>query len=160
MAGFFTKLHGTLTLKDANGTPDTFSDVTLEVGDFTLDGVEASNKSTFEVYARGAFVGLEHGDDAKSTFSCTYHQKRETLHHASSDRLVDFLTKLGGFSSDTSANPGDTAVWMHNAVFTMTDGTTTATATLSKCRTTFSIADGEPNSIKLSGTIYGGVVFA
>ena len=160
MAGFFTKLHGTLTLKDAANTPDTFSDVSLETGDMSIDGLEPSNKSTFEVYARGAFVGLEHGDDAKVTFSCTYHQKRETLHHASADRLVDFLTKQGGFASDTSANPGDAGVWMCNALFTMTDGTTTATITLSKCRITFSISDGEPNAIKLSGTCYGGVVYA
>jgi hypothetical protein len=31
---------------------------------------------------------------------------------------------------------------------------------LSKCRITFSISDGEPNAIKLSGTCYGGVVYA
>lgn len=157
----WTKRHGSITVLDGAGTPKTYTNDDLEVGDFTASNLQDSNIGIVPVRARGAFQGAEHGDDQEISGSFSINLKREAVTHASNDRIADIVNKSGGWAAATSVNPGGAEVWLVDLKYQLTDGTTTTSITYNTCRLVLDTDEsGDVNVARINFTCYEGVTLA
>jgi hypothetical protein len=152
---------GSITLKDGTGTPLTLT-VALSVGDLTISGVETDTLGrTVNAYeTRGVLRSLRRGARVYPTVSFSAHLADVT--DASDKTLFDFILKRGASASNVSTTAGTGDVYTLDVVFTI-EGTDLGDAadhviTLEDVHFTSDLAEGEPNTISASGTIYGTVV--
>ena len=152
----FTKSHGKVTIKDRTSpTKLDYVNVALEVGDFKAAGLTQGNREVVQVTARNVHQGLEFGAPKVLSLSWTTNLKRETLHHASSERPMDTALKSGAFGSGTTANPA-TEVWTVDVLYELTDGTTSTSMLFEDCRLTVDVTEGEVITLSFSAECYGG----
>ena len=152
---------GSITLKDGTGSPVTLA-VALSVGDLTISGLETNTlgRATNAYETRGVLRSLRRGARVYPTvsFSC----QLTDITDATDNTLFDFLLKRGSYASNvsTTATTGD--VYTVDVVFTI-EGTDLGDGsdhviTLEDVHFTSDLAEGEPNTISASGTIYGTVI--
>lgn len=157
----WTKRHGSITILDGAGTPKTYVNDDLEVGDFSASNLQDGNFGIVAVKARGAFQGAEHADDQEIGGSFTINLKREAITHASNDRIFDIVNKSGGWASATTVNPGGTEVWMVDIKYQYSDGTTTTSLTYNTCRLVADFDEsGDVDTFRVNFTCYEGVTAA
>ena len=149
---------GTYVLADGTGTPLTHT-VRFDMADFTVSAIQQGLKETKAYQSRGKFVSLRKGQRVPLTFSFSYMQS--DLSEASSGTTLDFIFGKGASSARvTTGRIGGDVVTLD---FTVTfEGTTYGDAAdqtikLEDCEFMVDVTEGDPNTVKLSGTCYGDV---
>lgn len=150
-----TKRDGTVALLDGAATTYTAD---FQVGDFSFD---VSKPELIVIRDRATIVGARNGDDPTVSLSFTCHLR--ALHDAGNDSLLDFVE--GQLSGSLLTSSGGTGYepFLCTVRYTI-DATSLGdsksyVATFSKVQIVASIAEGDPDSITISGTCLGGVAF-
>jgi len=171
-----TKIDGTLTLAsqataggggfNSDGTQPSgavWYVIAYEAGDFslTVPGVQGAVNNFLD---RGKITdppSIRLGDEAAITFSLTAMFRDMT--DGSADTLMDILNQQGNvastWTSTTSTSPAsdDAEVWTVDLKLEITnagDGTDTHALVLQNCALNYALAEGDPNTISISGTSY------
>ena len=150
------KRDGKITFKDGT-TPTALSyTVAYEAGDLNLTIPGPTVNVFLDRGEFGSTPSLRYGDDQPMTFTFTAYLRSTT--EAAVATLMDIITQSGHVGSTWESTLGDDA-----EVFTLTlefeiegtdHGGTDRTITLNHCWVTGSLAEGDPNTISISGTSY------
>lgn len=153
---------GTVKIVDNTGTPIECN-VTADAGDLSLSGVgfESSNEVT-DYFSRGVYLSSAYSDQRERTGSLTCYIK--DLTNATAGNVFDAVGKRGAFASGVSfAGTGTKVPWIVKITWTVeqsnfTTGATDSSVVMLKCRFTgIDIAEGNPNTAKISWKILGDV---
>jgi hypothetical protein len=152
---------GSITLKDGTGTPVTLV-VPFSLGDLSISGMETDTlgRAVNAYETRGVLNSLRRGARVYPTvsFSC----QLADVTDATNTTLLDFVLKRASFAGNTSTTAATGDVYTMDVVFTI-EGTSFGDAadhviTMEDVHFTIDAAEGEPNTVSLSGTIYGTLV--
>lgn len=148
--------HGSLTLSDGTGTPETLS-VSYDNGDFSVTGLSPSLREVAAYESRGSLNSLAH--TTRTYPSGSFTAQMAEFSEATTGTLADFILKGGSFSSNTSTVSGE--IYTIDIQLTV-EGTdfgddADATITLSDCYCTIDFAEGDPNTFTVNFTVYGSV---
>ena len=151
---------GTITLKDGTGTPVSLV-VPFSVGDLSISGMETDTLGrTVNAYeTRGVLHSLRRGARVYPTVS--FSAQLTDVTDATDKTLLDMILKRNSYSANVSTTAATGDVYTLDVVFTV-EGTDLGDSadhviTLEDVHFTADVAEGEPNTISLSGTIYGTV---
>lgn len=150
---------GSLTFSDAT-TPTPLSlTVAYEAGDFSIDNLNEGLVDTTAYLDRGAFQTLRKTSAVFPSVSFTAHFT--DLSDASNATLYDLARKSGYFASAVSTLGANADAMTYKLVFTV-EGTNFGdsadhTLTLNDVRVTVSVAEGDPDTYSISGTVYGAI---
>ena len=127
--------------------------VSLDVGDFSFEEPKAARTV---IRDRGAIAGLRKADDEVGSCSFTVHFREFT--DAASSNIYDFIYHRASASGYTSVGTAGFEQFLVDIVYTsnataMAGGT--HTATLNKVLLTASFSEGQPDSISVTGEVYG-----
>ena len=131
--------------------------VSYEQGDFSYNEEKAER---IPIYDRGTLVGLRSGTDAIPTFSFTVHF-REFM-NASAHSLLDFISDTNYGASASTGGTGYEPFLVDlefKANMSGISGSNTK-VTLTKCLIVPSFSEGSPDSVSLSGEVYGTITRA
>lgn len=150
---------GTIQLDDGTTpTPLTLT-VAFESGDFSIDNITQGASYDVNAYLdRGEFGSLRR--TSKTFPSFTFSAYFTDLADASYATLYSMITKTGYASSATSTLGASADVYTLKVTFTIEGSNFGASETdhvlvLNDCRLTLAIAEGDPTSYSISGTVYG-----
>jgi len=144
----------TLVLKDGTGTPVTLT-TQLDNGDLKIDGLTPDLKETHAYYSRGTLVGLRSGNPKHPSLSLSFMQAG--LSDATDDAILDFLLFRNKYSGNTSTTESIGDVKTIIAELTIAYDAETHVFTINDFHPEVAFAEGEPNTISTSGTVYGAV---
>lgn len=150
---------GSLTFSDAT-TPTPLSlTVAYEAGDFSIDNLNEGLVDTTAYLDRGEFQTLRKTNRVFPSISFTAHFT--DLSDASNATLYDLARKSGYFASAVSTLGANADAMTYKLVFTV-EGTNFGdsadhTLTLNDVRVTVSVAEGDPDTYSISGTVYGAI---
>ena len=171
-----TKIDGTLTLASQStaggggfvsaGTVATGASsyvVAYEAGDFSMSvsGVQGAVNNFLDRGKITSPASIRLGDQSPITFSFTAMLRHIT--DSGADTLMDILNQTGNVASNwkstssTSIAADDAEVWTVDLKIAITnpgDATDTHFVVLSQCALNYSIAEGDPDSISISGTSF------
>lgn len=151
---------GSITLADGTGTPVTLA-VAFTEGDFSVDNITSDNKSReVNAYeARGVVTSLRRGKRVFPT--CSFSCQLADYSDATERTVLDFIRKKGSYASNVSTTQALGDVYTLNATLTIegTDLTDPSdhTIVISDAHFVAEFAEGEPNKLTLTGTVYGNV---
>ena len=152
---------GTITLKDGTGSPVSLV-VPFSVGDLSISGMETDTLGrTVNAYeTRGVLNSLRRGARVYPTVS--FSTQLADVTDATEKTLLDMVLKRASYAGNTSTTAATGDVYTLDVVFTL-EGTNVGDAadhviTLEDVHVPAAVAEGEPNTVTLSGTIYGTVV--
>ena len=152
-----TKRDGVITLKTSGGAQTLI--LTLEVGDFSFEQPKADR---LVIRDRGAISGLRKGDDAVGSCSFSVHFTEFT--NSTADTLLDFIYKRGSASGYTGVNTTGYEQYLLDLVFncdkTALGDSAGAQVTLGKVLLFASMAEGDPNSVSVTGEVYGSYTYS
>ena len=148
-----TKHQGTLTITPGSGSPYT---CVVEMGNLTIEGLEAGQRAEILVTDRGMFHEVVEGDQTYPTVSFTVVQC--DVVDGTDATLLGILTRKGPYAAATSTR-GTGRPWCVDLLFTIA-GTGVGDAanhtfTLEDYRPKVSFTEGDPNEYAVSGTVYG-----
>lgn len=144
-----------ITLSDGDGTPNTLT-VQLCNGDYKCDGLVEGQKSVNKYYARGSLVGLRKANPKHPSLS--FSAILAGLSDATAETLVDFCLKQGSFSTNVSTTVAIGDAYTIDVVMTMSYGAEDDhVVTAEDFHPELAIAEGEPNTISVSGEVLGTV---
>lgn len=149
-------LHdGSLTVKDGTGTPVSLA-VPFSVGDFTLTGVQEQQNAVVAYETRGDLHVVRHTTRTYPTGS--FSVMLADYSDATNQTLRDFLLRQGSYSTNVGTLTPD-EVYAVDLVWTV-EGTDLGdpadhVATMTDCVCTLDFAEGEPNTLSVSFTMYG-----
>lgn len=153
---------GQITLADGNGTPVTLT-VPLSTGDLSISGLGKDPKArATNVYeARGAITGLRRG--AREYPTVSFSAQLADVSDATDQTVIDFLLKRGSYASNTSTSVAAGDVYTVKITLTI-EGTDLGdsadhTIVMNDVDVRLAIAEGEPSTVTVEGTIYGNVTF-
>jgi len=152
---------GTILLEDGTGTP---LDVTVqyEAGDLSISGLNQSLSGPYDLTAymdRGELHTVRKTSRTfpSLSFSATY----TDLSDASEETIPDIVLQNNAFSAAVSTMGANADVYTLKVTWTVTDpagGTHILTA--DDVAFSIDIAEGDPNTFSLSGTVYGAITLA
>ena len=145
------------TISILNGDATTYT-VAYENGDLNLNLDRAER---IVVYDRGSIVGLRSANDAVPSISFSVHLRELT--NSTADTLLDFEYKTGNSSAATSTGGTGFEPFLVTVVFAANMSTLSGSNTKVTCEKvllTAAIAEGNPDSISMSGEIYGNITRA
>ena len=149
-------LHdGSLTVKDGTGTPVSLT-VPFSVGDFTLTGVQEQQNAVIAYETRGDLHVVRHTTRTYPTGS--FSVMLADYSDATNQTLRDFLLRQNAYSANIGTLTPD-EVYAVDLVWTV-EGTDLGdpadhVATMTDCVCTLDFAEGEPNTLSVSFTMYG-----
>lgn len=149
-------LHdGSLTLKDGTGTPVTLV-IPFTMGDFTLSGLQETQRAVVAYETRGTLHTIRHSTRTYPTGSFTL--ALADFSDATNQTALDFLMQRNSYSANVSTLT-PTEVYAVDLVWTV-EGTNLGdpadhVATMTDCVCTLDLAEGEPNTLSVSFTMYG-----
>jgi len=150
---------GNLLIGD--GTTPTPIDITIqyEAGDFSIDGLNEGLVETTAYLDRGVFATLRKTNASFPTFTFSAHFT--DLSDSTSKTIYDVVRKTGAFASAVSTLGANADAMTYKLTWTC-EGTNFGDATdhvlvLNDCRLSVSIAEGDPTSFSVSGTVYGAI---
>ena len=151
----FTKRQGSIIFID--GTPSTFfSCGTDDIGDASVGNLQQAAVNAVALLNRGQYKGRVNGEDAPISFSFSYRPPIETFTKSDADRILDAIMATAHTSSYVTTNPIATGPREHSIKLSYTDGTTTASITLTHCRTIATLDEsGDSLVIKIEVESYG-----
>ncbi len=150
---------GSLVFSDGT-TPTPLSlTVAYEAGDFSIDGLNEGLVDTTAYLDRGEFSTLRKTNRTFPSVSFTAHFT--DLSDASNATLYDLARKSGYFASAVSTLGANADAMTYKLVFTV-EGTNFGDSadhvlTLNDVRVTVSVAEGDPDTYNISGTVYGAI---
>jgi hypothetical protein len=153
---------GTIVISDGT-TPTPLSlTVQYEAGDFSIDGFKQGLTEVTTYLDRGEMGSLRKTSRSFPTFTFSSHFT--DLSDATSATLYDLISKSGSFASAVSTLGSTADVMTYKVVLTV-EGTNFGDSadhvlTLNDCHLSCSIAEGDPNSYSISGTVYGSITAA
>ena len=145
---------GTVTLADGTGTPVTLT-VPFSQGDFSLSGVQESQKAVNVYQSRGVLHSVRLGEKAFVTGS--FSAMLADVSDSSAGNLLDFVRKTNAYSANASTlSSGDAYLIKITLEIEGTDLGDSAdhTIVVDECACTADVSEGEPNSISISFTSY------
>jgi hypothetical protein len=150
---------GVLLIGD--GTTPTPIDITIqyEAGDFSIDGLNEGLVETTAYLDRGVFATLRKGNASFPTFTFSAHFT--DLSDSTSKTIYDVVRKTGAFASAVSTLGANADAMTYKLTWTC-EGTNFGDSAdhvlvLNDCRLSVSIAEGDPTSFSVSGTVYGAI---
>ena len=148
---------GSITLKDGTGTPVTLV-VPFSQGDFSPAGIQETQQEVVAYQSRGVLHIVRHAAANFPTGSFSF--MVADYADATDQTAIDFLLKQGSFAANVSTLGTNAEVYTVNIVLTIegTDHGDAAdhTITLTNCACTIDVAEGEPNTVTVNYTAYGG----
>lgn len=145
-----TKQHGTVTITDGAALSIVFDDV----GDFTCDGLQESNKAAVSVKHRGSHKAWVFADEEPLTGGFSVTMAREEWTHATDLRPMDFLRKTGSAGSATTTNAGSFGPMTYTLLYRLSAGGEVADLSITKVRLKGSV-DESGDTVVLSFTYEG-----
>jgi len=146
---------GTITLEDGtSGTPVTLT-VPFSQGDFSISGIQESQKAVNVYQSRGTLHTLRKGE--KTFITGSFSARLADVSDASAGALLDFIQKTNAYSSNASTlGSGDVYTIKITLTIEGTDLGDSAdhTIVLDDCACTADVSEGEPDSISISFTSY------
>ena len=147
---------GSILITDATPTTPLTLTVAYENGDFQISQPKWSSTT---VRDRGTIVGERMTEQQEGTLSWSVHMRDFTIGTGIS--LVDVVEKTGGFSAAVST-AGDAYDSMMVDITFSCEGTdhndsTDHTAVATYVKLEWAFAEGDTNTVNITGTIYGGV---
>lgn len=150
-----TMRDGTITIKDATGSPITAT-VQYEDGDFAVEGLKTNDRATTPYADRGTIYALREGAHEPVSFSFSAHLLELT--DGTRKTIYDAFRKTGAFASGVStwgtnaADPWTVTVVL--AIEGSDRGGDDETVTMTYCRGEVSFSEGDPSKISIKGTAY------
>ena len=128
-------------------------DISLDVGDFSFSEPKAGRTI---IRDRGSISGLRSSDDEVGECSFTVHFREFT--DAAASNVYDFIYHRASASAYTTVGTAGFEQFLVDIVYTanataMSGGT--HTVTLNKVLLTASFSEGQPDSISVTGEVYG-----
>jgi len=149
---------GSITVEDgATPTPASLS-VPFTTGDLSLDGLMESQRAAQAYQTRGTLHSVRLA--AREFPTVTFSAQLADLSDGTDNTLVDFALKQASFSSNVSTLTGSD-VYAIKITLTV-DGTGLGDAAdhtieIDDVHVTVAIAEGEPDTVTISGTVYGSI---
>jgi len=153
-----TKRDGSIVLSDSGGANTTL--LYLEVGDFTFEQPKADR---IVIRDRGSLAngGLRKGDDAVGSCSFTVHFTEFT--NGSAGNIFDWVYHKGSASGYTSVGGTGFEQFLVDIVYTCNKtalgDAASAVATLNKVLLTASFAEGDSDTLTITGEVYGSYTY-
>ena len=149
---------GSITLEDGT-TPTAVSlSIPFTVGDLSLDGLMESQRAAQAYQTRGTLHSVRLA--AREFPSVTFSAQLADLSDGTDGTLVDFALKQASYSGNVSTLTGSD---VYAVKITLTvEGTDLGDAAdhtieLDDVHVTVAIAEGEPDTVTISGTVYGSI---
>lgn len=145
---------GTIELADGTGTPVTLT-VPFSQGDFSISGIQESQKAVSVYQSRGVLHSLRKGE--KTFVTGSFSAMLADVSDSSAGNLLDFVRKTNAYSGNTSTSgSGDVYTIKITLQIEGTDLGDSAdhTIVLDDCACSADVSEGEPDSISLSFTSY------
>mgnify|MGYP001608096709 CR=1 FL=1 len=148
---------GTIAIADNSGFGGAnVLTIAYENGDFSY---EHSKADRIVIRDRGVIAGLRQGDDPVPTLTFTVHAREFT--NGTVTTIIDVIMRTGGAAAWTSSGPTGYEQFLVDCRLTVegTDFTDSAdgTAVFADVLLTYSYAEGDPNTISVSGEVYGAI---
>ena len=146
---------GSIVVNDGTGSPVTLA-VPFTQGDLALDNLMQGGRGVQAYQTRGVFHSLRLTGVEFPTLN--FSAMLADLSDATDGTLVDFVLKQNSYSGNISTLAGSDTYCV-DVVLTI-EGTDVGdaadhTITLTDVHFTMAIAEGEPDTVTLSGTVYG-----
>lgn len=154
---------GSLVITDNTGTPKSLT-VPYENGDLSASGLGKGLRETNPIQSRGNLVTVRKGNRVfpQVTFSVIMTH----FTSATQTSIIDCIEKTGDWTnavstlSKATAIPGDADT--RDLTFTV-EGTTPDSAdhtcVMTKVELEYSFSEGDPNTVNVTGTIYGTITY-
>jgi len=146
---------GTITITNGDATSYV---VSYENGDMSMNLDKAER---IVIYDRASIVGLRAGNDPVPSISFSVHLREFT--NASSDTLLDFVYKTGNSSAATSTGGTGFEQFLVTVEFQANmsglSGSNTK-VTFEKVLLTAAVSEGNPDTIAMTGEVYGTITRA
>jgi len=146
---------GTITITNGDATSYV---VSYENGDMSMNLDKAER---IVIYDRASIVGLRAGNDPVPSISFSVHLREFT--NASSDTLLDFVYKTGNSSAATSTGGTGFEQFLVTVEFQANmsglSGSNTK-VTFEKVLLTAAVSEGNPDTIAMTGEVYGAITRA
>tara|TARA_Y100000401_G_scaffold99522_1_gene87847 strand:- start:418 stop:900 length:483 start_codon:yes stop_codon:yes gene_type:complete len=146
---------GTITITNGDATVYT---VAYEAGDFSMNLDKAER---IVIYDRASIVGLRSGNDPVPSVSFSCHLRE--FANASADTLLDFIYKTGNSAAATSTGGTGFEQFLCTLEFqanmSALSGSNTK-ITFGKVLLSAAVSEGSPDTINISGEVYGTVTRA
>lgn len=143
---------GTITLEDGAANSLT---VPFSVGDFSLDGVMESQRDVQAYQTRGTLNSVRLS--ARNFPSLSFSAQLADVSDATDGTVIDFCNKQGSFSGNSSTL-SDSDVYAIKITLSIDydggGGEAAHTIACDDVHVTQAIAEGEPDTISISGTCY------
>ena len=151
---------GSMSFSDGTGSPVTLA-VPFCVGDMSLSALTAVQRAETAYETRGVLNSVRLGARVYPTGSFSFQSAEYT--DATLVTAQDYILKQGSFSANISTLL-PTEVYAFDIIWTV-EGTDLGDAadhvcTITDCRVTLDVGEGEPNTHTLSFTIYGTVTWS
>lgn len=151
---------GTVALSDDTPVTPLSLTVTLEDGDVKVDGLTADGTEYSHYEDRGTRASTRKTKRKYPTFSLS--AKVADIADAAFGTLIDACRKTGYFAAGISTTVAKGDVWTLDLLLTI-EGTDLGDASdhtirLNDCAMECSFSEGDPDTVTLSGTVYGTVV--
>tara|TARA_R110001592_G_scaffold44071_1_gene142262 strand:- start:2272 stop:2763 length:492 start_codon:yes stop_codon:yes gene_type:complete len=148
---------GSITVADGTGSPVTLV-VPFTVGDLSLDGLMESQRAIQAYQTRGSLNSVRLA--AREFPSVSFSAQLADISDAADTTLIDFCLKQGSYNANVSTLTGSD-VYAIKVTLTV-EGTDVGdsndhTIVMDDVHVTVAIAEGEPDSVTISGTVYGAV---
>lgn len=149
---------GQIDLEDgATPTPATLT-APFTVGDLSLTGLQETQNNVVAYETRGTLNSVRHSSRTYPSVSFSLHLA--DLSDGTDNTVVDFLLKQASYSSNVSTLGSNAEVYGIKVTLTIegTDHGDSADHTIVMddfVPTSVDIAEGEPNTVSVSGTVYG-----
>jgi hypothetical protein len=149
---------GTITLEDGTGSPVTLV-VPFSVGDFSLDGLAATLNEVTAYETRGTLNTVRH--TARTYPTLSFSMQVADYADGTDGTVLDFVRFANSYSANVSTLGANADVKTVKVTLTVegTDHGDAAdhTIVLDDVHVTASSSEGDPNTVSISGTVYGSV---
>jgi hypothetical protein len=152
---------GKLTLKDGTTPAAVALVVPLSMGDLKVQGLSADMTDDREYRVRGQTETVRKGESVHPSGS--FSAALADLSDVTSTTVYDYIRKTGSYSANKSTMSGSTSpsgdIFTYDIEWAI-EGTdlgdsTDHTLTMTKCKITMDISEGEPNTFSFSFVCYG-----
>ena len=148
---------GSIEVADGTGTPVTLA-VPFTSGDLSIDTLQESSRGIQAYQTRGSLHSVRLA--AREFPTVTFSAQLADLSDGTDGTLVDFVLKQGGYNANESTLTGSD-VYAIKITLTV-EGTDLGdsadhTIELDDVHCTMAIAEGEPDTVTISGTVYGSI---
>ena len=151
---------GSITLEDGTGSPVTLV-VPFTSGDLSVDGLQNSLRAVQAYQTRGTLHSVRLA--AREFPSMSFSAMLADVSDGTAGTLIDYCLKQGSYASNVTTLTGSD-VYALKVTLTI-EGTDLGdsadhTIQMDDVHVTVAVAEGEPDTVTISGTVYGSVVMS